>query len=159
MDKSFLDSINPKHQGDQFSENLYKWLNKHKNTPLFVAFSEVSDLNGKPVYYAPSKTQCNQIYIGYGDMNDGWVHGTKLSAIICEGTKAKSWANPPRLNFTPLQNWFDEYQAKGKCHIDPDHLFYHERWHTKEESRQCEWCGTKEQRITRMVPSYRWEAV
>lgn len=159
MDKAFLDAINPKHHGDRYSENLYKWLNKHKTTPLFVAFSGVSNLNGKPMTYDPRKTQCGNIYIGYGDMNDGWVNGAQLSAIISAGTKAKSWANPPRLKFTPLPNWLDEYQAKGKCHIDPSHLFYPERWATDVDARQCEWCGTQEKRITRMVPNHSWVAV
>lgn len=155
----YLTSIDPKKQGEKYSENLHKWLKKHRNVPLFVAFSEVSDLNGKPVYHNPNKTQCNQIYIGYGDMNDGWVNGAKLSAIITNGTKAQSWAYSAALKFTPLNDWFTQYQVQGKCLIDPSHLFYPERWDSEENTRQCKWCEKKEQRITRMVPSYHWEGV
>ena len=153
----FLDAINPAIQGDKYSENLYKWLKKHWNYPVFVAFSRVCAISGNQLDCDPNLTQTQNIMLGFGDMEDGWVHGSRLSEIICQGTKAKSWAFGPKYQFVPLPDWIEAYKEKGKCFIDPEHRLYTEFWHEEGEQRSCKWCDRKENKVTKMVPRYTWE--
>lgn len=147
---------------DRFSENLMKWVRKHRTSPIFVAYSRVSIIDGKPLPdFSYSKTCAGNLYVGFGDIDDGWLHGSRLSEIICNGVRAKEWANPPKYDFHVISDWWERYITGGKCCIDPEHKLYHdrERWelYAGGRKRKCVWCGNFEQyQHTEMVPKSEW---
>jgi hypothetical protein len=144
LGRDLLPKIKATGRGDKFSENLMKWVRKHRNSPLFVAYSSISCIDGKRLPdFGFDKTCAGNLYIGFGDIDDGWLHGARLSEIICNGTKAKEWAYPPRMNFQKVDGWWERYMVSGKCTIDPEHTLYHdcERWQEDGDTRLCLWCG------------------
>lgn len=161
--KDLLPAITAASKEDRFSKNLMEWVQKHKDVSLFVAYSRVSYVDGKPLPDFSFDTTCEgSLYIGLGhDLDDGWLHGARLSEIICQGAKSKEWAFPPKKQFVVIPDWWEKYISAGKCCIDPEHKLYidKERWLVAEDSlsRRCEWCGKHEQRLhTEMVPKTEW---
>ncbi len=152
--------IKPESDKEKYSQNLFRWLRKNRNVPVFAAFSPLSFVDeNMTTERDTSKTQCSHIYIGVGDLDQGWLHGARLSEIITNGTKAQSWAHPPNRKFVILKDWFEQYIKQGKCFIDPEHIFYHERWDEVDTERSCKWCDRKEAKYIEMVPKESWVLV
>lgn len=163
INDDLLDLINPK-KDSRFSSNLFKWLKKHKSQNIGVAFQRTSVLDDSVVEYDAGKNQMSQLILFYGDLDDGYAHGARLSEIVCNGTRAKSFAYNVAIFdlvnvdefFTREDGWFDQYEVKGKCWLDPEHLVYFERWVNMESARHCDYCGHKQIRHIEMVPKERW---
>lgn len=129
------------------SSNFRKWINHHsrrgRNSPLFAAYSEYSYVDSSNVPRDSTKTQCSHIYIGFGDLDQGYLHGSRLSEIICVGSEAGTWAFPPAYHFQKMPDWMEAYEKGGLCWLDPEHLFYPERLIDQSDgSIQCRICGT-----------------
>jgi hypothetical protein len=142
LGKDLLPKIKSAGRKDRLSENLMKFVRKNRGIRLFVAFAT----EGKETYDA-SKTQASRLYIGFWEMDDGWLHGARLSEILCEGARASTWAYPPKMRFIEVSGWFDRYAEGGKCVVDPEHRLYHdrERWQEDGDIRRCLWCGDHQQ--------------
>ena len=107
-----LPLIKANSKADLFSENLMKWVRKHRNYPLFVAYSPISYVDGKRMAdFDLTKTCAGSLYVGIGDLDDGWLHGSRLSEILCTGVKAGGWAYPPKYAFQLLPDWWQVPQA------------------------------------------------
>ncbi len=159
--KELLPLIKSKSKGDKFSEYLVKFLKTRRDWPIFAAFSQWNEIDGEDIQYSPDKTQTRNIIIGYGDMDDGWVHGARLSSIIGGRAGKEQFAYSPAFKCILLPDWFDRYIEGGKCCIDPEHRLYadSERWEVSPDGkdRRCIWCGNHEQYLhTEMVPRQSW---
>lgn len=127
-------AINPK-----FSPNLHAWIRKQwKNTePPIVVTNPVDGIR----------------YVGIM-FDDGWLHGSRINAVLCSGAKEKTWAIAP--GHSMLANgidhtFWDRYILDGRCAIDPEHqqVFIGDetRWlvvpakGNQPERRECQWCG------------------
>lgn len=142
---------------DRFSENLWKWVRKYRDRPLFVAFSEK---DGRT--YDEAKTLASRLYIGFHRLDDGWLHGSRLIEILCNGAAAESWAYQPAMQFREIPGWWDKYIEHGKCFIDPEHYLYldNARWIVEGDVRTCIWCGKYQQREhIEMVPQREWKSI
>lgn len=152
-------------KADRYSENLMKWVRKHRNAPLIAVYSPVSYVDGSDLgRFDAAKTCAGSLYIGFGGLDDGWLHGARLSEILCNGVKASEWAYPPKHRFQPLPDWWKRYIEGGKCCIDPEHWLYtdRERWEVAEDgkTRRCLWCGKHKQYLkTEMTPKTSWHPV
>ena len=129
------------------SNNFSRWIRHHsrryRTSPLFAAYSEYSHVDGSNVPRDPAKTQCSHIYIGFGDLDQGYLHGSRLSEIICNGSKAGTWAFPPAYRFQTLAGWMDAYNEQGLCWLDPEHFFYPERLVKQSDGKaKCHICGS-----------------
>lgn len=156
--KELLPLIKSAGRADMFSENLWKWVRKHKDHPLFVAFSEKDGES-----YDEAKTCASRLYVGFHHLDgDGWLNGARLSEILCYGTKASEWAYPPGMKFTEIADWWEKYMERGKCFIDPEHTLYldKERWMEEGNIRTCVWCGIfQQQEHVEMVPRKDWRPI
>jgi len=154
--KGILPLIKSISEADKFSQNLYNWCCRYATSDIFVAFSQENNL-----IYSPDKTLASKTYIGFNNIDHGYLHGSRLSEILCNGANAKVWAYPPAMNFQVIEDWFDHYIAKGKCHIDPEHTLYqnHERWEISHAVRTCVWCGHEQYKYITMVPMEFWKNV
>lgn len=139
------------------SENLLAWVRKQAHRgdyPLFVAFNQGCNVIGVTIEYDQAQTQCGQLYLGIGHLDQGWMHGSRLSEILRNGSKAETWAYPSAKRFIAIDNWFKNYLAQGLCWLDPEHYLYGHRWDTGEESRTCTSCGYRELKVVEMVVSW-----
>jgi hypothetical protein len=105
------------------NKNITNWLNqlsKVQKRHLFVAFAEKNILNGNLIKFDDSKTQLSQIFFGFTDIDNGWMHGSSLSEIISYGQTAKSFAHGPDMNLVILEGWFDKYLEQGVTFLDPE---------------------------------------
>lgn len=135
---------------DRFSQHLMEWVDTHRNTNLFVAYSPISYIDGSLLPDFNYQTTCaGSIYIGLGDLDEGFLHGARLSNIICNGVKADEFAFPPKMQFQIIPDWFEQYIERAKCCIDPQHILYSdkERWNVSEDGkiRSCLWCNNHKQ--------------
>ena len=159
--KELIPLIKSKSKGDKYSECLVKFLKTIRDWPIFAAFSQWNEIDGEDIQFSPEKTQTRNIIIGYGDMDDGWVHGARLSSIIGGRASKERFAYSPAFKCILLPDWFKRYIEGGKCCIDPEHRLYadSERWEVSADGkeRQCIWCGNHAQYLhTEMVPRQRW---
>ena len=162
LGRELLPQIKATGKADRYSENLMKWVKKYKNTPLFVAMS-TSDGQS----YDPEKTQASRLYVGKHRIDEeGFLFGSRLSSILCEGAKAETFAFVPGMKFVVIEGWWEKYIIGGKCFIDPEHRLYYdrERWEETESSngklRHCVWCGDYEQYVhIEQVPKKSWRRV
>jgi hypothetical protein len=141
--RELLPFIKSSGRGDKFSENLVKWVKKYRDINIFAAFSAHNNIDGSELEYLPEKSLPRQILIGHVDMEDGWLHGSRLSTILCQGARSDVFAYSPGFLITPLPGWWDGYINGGKCFIDPEHKLYtdKERWQLEGDMPQCLWCG------------------
>lgn len=159
--KDLLPLIKADSKTERFSENLMKWVRKHRNVPLFVAYSLVS-LDGVPLpEFSFDKTCTSNLYIGLGDLDQGYLHGARLSQIISNGVNAEEFAYTPKMKFQIIPDWWERYIECAKCCIDPEHRLYgdRERWQVSDDGKQrtCLWCGNHRQyEHTEMVPRKEW---
>lgn len=143
----------------KFSENFEKWIRKHKTSGrMIVAFSRYSLLDGSDLEYDSNKTQASNILIGFGAISDGYLHGSRLSEIICSGARAKFWAFGPQYKLEKLYGWLEHYNNHGVCQIDPEHILYSNWVMDSDDERHCEYCGHKQIRKTVMLPKHSWHA-
>jgi hypothetical protein len=86
-------------------------------------------------------------YIGAIDAA-GWVIGSQLNSVLCNGKRANTWALTP--NHHSLIAGVDEafwprYIRDGRCAIDQDHQGFfigdETRWNLTGSVRECLWCG------------------
>jgi hypothetical protein len=146
---------------DRYSKNLYNWVKKHAgHCDLVVAYSQRQ--LGHAFTYAETAASC--MYIGFGDLDDYWLHGSRLSTIICEGGHASSWAYPPAEDFKVIPDWWQNYLERGKCCIDPEHNLYWDvdRFEDNEGTlRACRWCGLTQRKRTwiEQVERVVWETI
>lgn len=164
LKKEHLPQITPTNHlpEDRCSLNLWRWARKalkNERIGLIMAFATQE---GKE--YDSAKTQASSLYIGYcgwrGDLDDGWLHGSRLTEVLCSGVKAAAFAFPPRMRFVIVPDWWERYIAGGKCFIDPEHWLHgYERWKESEDGKErtCSWCNDRTQRLhTEMVPKTEW---
>lgn len=136
----------PTGRADKYSLNLHKWLRKQHEHYRGAFFSPWSSVDGSMDYSDKAKHSPSHIYIGWLD-EDGYLTGSRLAQIICNGTKADTWAFAPEMAFEELPGFWEEYDRLGKCSFDPDHWLYmnKERYEeTGEGKRRCLWCGREE---------------
>ena len=52
---------------------------------------------------------------------------------------------------TEIEGFWQQYEAIGRCAIDPDHnMFFvgdEHRWRQEGDTRHCQWCGQVTQRL------------
>jgi len=167
LKKEHLPQITPTNHlpEDRYSLNLWRWARKalrNERIGIAVAFATQG---GKE--YDPAKTQASSLYIGYcdyrGGFDDGWLHGSRLTEVLCNGVKAAAFAFPPRMGFVIVPDWWERYMAGGKCFIDPEHWLYgHERWKESPDGKErtCIWCGDHKQHLhTEMVSKTEWRSI
>jgi len=149
-------------QADRFSLNLWRWVrkacrgNSKGQLHLFVAIA-TKDAGS----FDPTRTQASSLYIGLGNLDEGWLHGSRLSEILCTGVKASGYAYPPRMKFEIIADWWERYIVGGKCFIDPAHTLYfdRERWQESADGKErtCLWCGKHKQHLhAEMVEKTDW---
>lgn len=137
VDANGLDvsAIHPRN-GAKYSPNLHAWLTKRdkkyraKTSRVFV------DEKGT-------------LWIGFQD--DGYLIGSRLMSVLCEGKKAESFAFGYLGTLTEVPNFWADYTAKGRCAIDPEYKMYFvgddTRWRTAGNHRECLWCGARVQKL------------
>lgn len=161
--KELFPQIKADSRADRYSQNLMKWVRKHRNKPLFIGFAT----EGKHLY-DPAKTQSGLLYVGFGHeghgLDDGYLMGARLSDILCNGLKAGEFAFAPRMKFVEVPGWWQRYIEGGKCCIDPEHWLYadRERWDVAADgkSRRCLWCGNYHEYLhSEMVEKTSWRRV
>lgn len=153
-----LPLIKPNSKADRFSENLMKWVNQYctRDLTVFIATEGKRQFN-------PALTQSGYLYVAYVPFEDGYVMGSRLSEILCDGTKAATWAFHG-LKFAEVSDWWQRYISGGKCCIDPEHSLYfdRERWDVSADgkTRRCLWCGKHEQYLhMELVPKFCWREI
>lgn len=154
----YLDEIHPRN-GDKYSPNLHSWLawlasQSHGFTDLPQVLTD----------------QDRALWIGFTDESHGdapWLHGTRLSDVLCNGKKARLMAYQVGINFqrlTPRLDFWREYKADGRCAIDRAHqqafVGNEGRWIQQGDTRSCAWCGKASQtlrRWTEVVQHEHWQ--
>ena len=126
--KELLPLINPA-LGPKYSPNLHAWVRKigkrHHSLPLVVAQPQALGIR----------------YVGLLH-EDGWLSGSRLMPVLCNGPKETIWAlGPMQIDDT----FWDRYILDGRCAIDPDHTMFfvgdESRWLVSGDVRACQWCG------------------
>lgn len=125
-------------RGEKFSPNLHRWL-KHRNN-WRLAQRVYRDRDGT-------------LWIGWFDEED-WFYGARLFEVLGFGAQTTTGAYPNlRRQLQEIEDFWPQYQAVGRCAIDPDHkvLFIddHLRWHAVGDSRTCTWCNNARQVLSR----------
>lgn len=163
LGSELLPLIKASGKADRLSENLMKWVRKYKTRPMFVAIATECKY-----HFDAEKTQAGLLYVGWGHeghgLDDGYLMGSRLSDILCNGVRAFTAAFVPGMKFVEVPFWWEHYIQFGKCAIDPEHWLYadHERWEVSEDgqTRRCLWCGNYEQHLhTEMVSKTEWRRV
>jgi hypothetical protein len=126
-----LPLISPK-MHPRYSPNLHAWIRKQwQNTPRPIVVMN-------PTEYGP--------YIGLLH-EDGWMSGSRLNAVLCNGAKEQTWAIPPGHNGAKAgvdETFWERYIKDGRCAIDRDHqvafIGVETRWKVYGSIRECQWC-------------------
>jgi len=83
------------------------------------------------------------LWIGYVD--DNFLCGNKLIAVLCGGNKTESFACIKPNKFEEVNDFWDRYIKDGRCAIDANHemsfIGDEKRWDTTDDVRKCLWCG------------------
>ena len=156
-----LVSMRPPRRADKFSLNLFKFLKKHGLNYWEICFSPCNCITGaRDVEYSEKSTIAQNLYVGFLD-EDGYFMGARLSEIICNGAKTKTWAHPPKKAFVPVPDFWERYVEHGKCAIDPEHTLYFPKNRCTENGslRVCKWCGRVERAIVteKTIKQKTWE--
>ena len=143
-------AIHPRN-GAKYSPNLYAWLTLRTKKHRAETSRVFADKKGT-------------LYVGFQD--DGYLIGSRLIAVLCNGKKEQSWAFGYLGDLTEVPDFWMRYEAVGRCAIDPAHKMHFvgddTRWRTNGEHRECLWCGAHAQKLRRWVePVERsvWEPV
>ena len=138
-------------KGAKYSPNLHAWLTLRTKKHRAETSRVFADKQGT-------------LYVGY--LDDGYMIGSMLIAVLCNGKKEESWAFGYLGELTEVPDFWARYTAVGRCAIDPAHQMHFvgddTRWRTNGEYRECLWCGAHAQKLRRWVePVERsaWEPV
>jgi hypothetical protein len=142
-----------------FSPNLYKYLKRHGHF-----YSAGGTIVG--AYRIKPGSNLAETYgtgsLMLGSLDDGFLSGSLLMAVLCNGTTAPRFAYPVGSSVELFAGFWVAYLAKGRCAIDPDHEapFLGDRFSLRGEHRTCMWCGHKQRRILtpRTVFDETWES-
>lgn len=144
-----LATIHPRN-GAKFSPNLHKFL-ASEDRSLIRKYGRV---------YRDNE---DTLWLGY--QNDGYLMGSRLMQALCLGGKAPTFAYSlsDMAPLVELEGFWAQYQAHGRCAVDPEHLMTfvgdETRWAGDDEQRACLWCGNVHQtreRWVEQVPRERW---
>jgi len=143
--------IKPKVRGqsDFFSWQLYRWV-KEKPNALKIWTGTWNDCTGidpeKPVFYIGSERD-----------EEGYIHGKQLRNLCSYGASLDGWAYGPSLD---TKNWVDvtdqfwsDYMQTGVCAIHGD---YAHSWIEEGKTRTCEYCGTTQKQMTKLIEKIEW---
>ena len=143
-------AIHP-NKGAKYSPNLHAWLTRQSKKHR----AETSRVFA---------TKDGTLYIGF--LDDGYLIGSKLIAVLCNGKKEDSWAFGNLGELAEVLDFWARYMAVGRCEIDPEHKMHFvgddTRWRTTGDHRECLWCRNHLQKLRRWVePVERsaWESV
>ena len=135
-----LSAIDPKRHS-RYSPNLFKWLSNpdRKNSYLFHEIKVYRDSE-------------NILWIGWFDLSvrDNYNFlSVRLISVLCDSKENWGWRN--RENMTEIEGFWQQYEAIGRCAIDPDHnMFFvgdEHRWRQEGDTRYCQWCSRVTQRL------------
>lgn len=131
-----VQAVHPKN-GAKYSPNLHKWMTaKHPGHRARTS----------RVYSSPDRG------LMIGRVDDGYLIGTRLNDVLCNGSKARSWAIGAR-GLVEVSDFWPRYLAEGRCAIDPEHAMYFigddTRWTQEGDTRACLWCGKARQVLAR----------
>lgn len=131
-----LADIDPDVHG-KYSKNLFLFLKKSQG--VFHLMQVYSDRDGV-------------LYIGWLDGSDEegiWFTGTRLIAVLCNGSRERMLAYSPgdvkRMRLTVFPEFWEKYKAIGRCTIDQHHSMWFideavSRWDPANPG-VCQWCG------------------
>jgi hypothetical protein len=126
----------------KFSVNLYKFLSGRRHQ---------ASLRLQRVFVDQDK----HLWLGYFD--DDLFIGTRLMHVLCNGANAQKSAFIRMQELVEVPDFWQKYQAIGRCAIDPEHRMSftgdETRWRIQGEHRSCLWCGEghQQQRVTQDV--------
>lgn len=117
----------------KYSPNLYKWIRKNwESTDRNIVVTKEAERNR---------------LIGFLDV-DGWISGTQLNRVLCNGSREKAWAftaNHYNAKAGVDGTFWGRYIRDGRCAIDTDHQTHFiggdTRWKYDGKVRECLWCG------------------
>ena len=118
----------------KYCSNLDAWLAVNKSHP-----------DDRIVVSKPNQLGMRLI----GQLDDcGWLYGARLISVIQHGVNESACSFPdtePSLRAGIDENFWQRYEANGRCAIDPEHLMWAndvQRWkHLSRHIRRCQWCG------------------
>jgi hypothetical protein len=125
--------------GKKYSPNLYAFLRAkaRRSKDVLSRFRVYRDVEGT-------------LWLGY--MFDGDLIGTRLSRVLIDGAQAEIYSFGLS-ELTELDNFWQQYQAIGRCAIDPEHgmgfIGDDARWNVRGDHRSCQWCGNATQKLER----------
>lgn len=129
-----------------FSPNLHEYMKEHGHF-----FRDGGTLVG--VYSVRPSTRAAESY-GEGTLmlgiHDGdFVTGTRVISALCNGASAERSAHPIGKSVIPVDGFWSEYLNIGRCAIDPAHTvhFHDDRFSMNGDTRTCQWCGAKHERV------------
>lgn len=129
-------AVDPRN-GAKYSPNLHRWLTMRSK---------------KHHAWTSRVYRDNYGVLLIGRLDDGYLIGTRLYDVLCNGTKAGSWAIADR-GFVEVVDFWPRYVAEGRCAIDPEHERFFvgddTRWTQDGDTRACLWCGKAQQVLTR----------
>lgn len=135
-------------KGAKFSPNLFKFLASRRQKVLARYARVYRDREGV-------------LWLGY--LDDYFLIGARLMQVLCNGSKAETFAFANLGPLSEVDGFWALYQEHGRCAIDPDHQMFFigddTRWSISGERRSCLWCGNAHQsreRWVEKVPRSRW---
>lgn len=158
-----LDDIAPE-KSPSYSPNLYRWMHRRAH---FYRGGGVAD----GVYRVKSGSGASEhfgagaLLIGYptnGYPGDNFFSGSRLMAVLCQGSRENRWAYPGiATDLEWLDDFWDRYLVVGRCAIDPgheEHFACTNRYSTSGDERACLWCGHRQHRAVteRVVFAETW---
>ena len=130
----------------RYSPNLYKWLTARGKEYRSTHSRIYRDHDG-------------MLYIGM--MDDGFLIGSRLGKVLCEGAKAESWCYGQTRLMVEVTDFWQRYVRDGRCAIDTEHNTHFvgdgSRWAIDGDRRTCLWCGNAEQVLTRWTETVQRE--
>lgn len=140
-----LASIHPRN-GAKFSPNLHLFLSTHRNRGIGMYGRAYRDKDGV-------------LWIGY--LDDDYLIGARLMQVLCNGSKTQTFAFTNLGPLIEVEGFWEQYQAHGRCAIDPNHEMYFvgddTRWTGDANHRACLWCGKASQKREHWVEEVRRE--
>jgi len=134
-------------KSDKYSPNLRKWLRK-----------ELDRLGEHVELVVVSREGRRRI--GYFHEDD--FVGADLPRVLNSGVRALKFCfvEAKLHGYQADPEFWEKYRELGKCHLDPAHSWYNERWiQTGAKSRQCRWCGRRHRLYSVVEKSEVWREV